>query len=320
MVSRLAVAMALITVAACNSRHVIVAETEAGPESMDVAPTSPAAPREDEPRSAASATPKDTRDRAAMTPEPRVTLTTERLEVLGQSRSYVLAAPANYLPKNRYPLVLVLHGDGGDGPSMRAAFPFDAVSAESAFVAYPTGTEGWDLYSPLANNVDQAFIVAIVESLGTRFSVDLARVFGTGFSSGAFMVSQLACRLPTLFRAIAPQAGGAPDEPIDATATKWENNYTRCAKQTHETGPAVMVVHGTSDPVVTLESGDFSARYWAYINNCATSRSPAARPATCMRHDACPADRPVIFCPVEDLDHSLWREAAQSVWLFFRQL
>jgi len=244
-------------------------------------------------------------------------VTEESIDVGGKSRSFVLAAPSTYTPERAYPLVLVLHGDGGDGATMRASFPFDSLSQQAAFVAYPTGTHGWNLYDPADSNADLTYLVALVSTVEQRFAIDPARVFGIGFSSGAFMLNQVGCRRPGLFRAIVPHSGGAPNEPRDPTASRWENNYTRCANQTLGSGPAVLVVHGTADTAVTFESGDFTAKYWAFINGCQSTRTTLAPPPPCVLHDACPAGKAVIFCPIDNLGHTVWNDAAKAAWQFF---
>jgi hypothetical protein len=68
-----------------------------------------------------------------------------------KKRDYVLAAPRVIVPGKAYPVVLVLHGDGGNGVSMRAGMPLDDVTRDEAIVAYPTGIGvGWRLYQPPA--------------------------------------------------------------------------------------------------------------------------------------------------------------------------
>lgn len=263
----------------------------------------------------------DTEDGAGGTDAaPATFATNESIVVDGAPRSFVLAVPQSYSPSRSYPLVLVLHGDGGDGPSIRAALSFDEASGADAIVAYPSGRLGWNLYDPADQNPDFRFLVALVESLESRFAIDPGRVFGMGFSSGAFMLNQVACRRPTFFRAIAPHSGGAPDEPRDPSATRWSNDYTRCSGQTLGNGPAVMVIHGTADRVVTFDSGDFTAMYWAYVDGCQTSRSTEFAPSPCVSHDACPSDRPVVLCAVPELAHVLWSGARDAVWSFFRTL
>jgi polyhydroxybutyrate depolymerase len=248
-----------------------------------------------------------------------MTVTQETLVVGGLVRSFTLAAPSTYDVARRYALVLVLHGDGDDGPSMRAVWPFDDVSSQDAFVAYPSGLDrGWDLYTPASQNADFAFLVALVDSLQSRFTVDPARVFGTGFSSGAFMVNQVACRRESLFRAIAPHSGGAPEEPNDPSASLWDGDggFTRCAGEQLAAGPAALIVHGTADGTVGYESGDYTAKYWAYVNGCGATTHVDGE-ATCVSYDGCPTPRPVQFCSVPNLGHALWPDAKSHIWAFF---
>ncbi len=249
---------------------------------------------------------------------PATVVTAETLAVGGKARSFVLAVPTAYSGDRTYPLVLVLHGDEGDGASIRAAFPFDEISREDAIVAYPSGYKTWNLYDPTSSNEDFAFLVSLVDALKGRFSIDTARVFGMGFSSGAFMINQVSCRNPSLFRAIAPHSGGAPNEPRDPSASHWSNDLTRCAGQTLGNGPAALVIHGTSDGVVTFDSGEFTATYWAYIDGCAGTRNTAFAPSPCVAHDSCPSGKPVALCAIPGLGHTVWSGAGTAAWDFFR--
>lgn len=251
----------------------------------------------------------------ARPPQPVVLVTQESLVVAGVARAFVLAAPR----EGARALVLALHGDGGDGGSFRADLPLDVATAAGAVVAYPSGAgRSWDLYTPTPDNADQAFLTALVASLRARFAIDGARVFATGFSSGAFMVNQVACRQPTLFRAIAAHGGGAPDEPEDPAATTWAGGYTRCAGQT--SGVPALVVHGEQDGVVSWDSGSYTARYWAAVDGCGTGQVAASGSfglAGCVQAAACPATTPVVFCSVPGLGHTLWGSAGALTWAFF---
>lgn len=254
-------------------------------------------------------------------PPPKVDVTNETVQVGASPRTFVLAAPKGWDVAKSYPLVLVFHGDGGNGAGMRGGYRFDDVSGSDAFVAYPDGKNaGWDLYTPETENEDNAFVVAIVDSLKGRFPIDTSRVFGAGYSSGAFFIEQIACRKSTLFRGIAPNAGGAPNEPNDPNATFWKPYYTKCANQTG--GVAAMIMHGTDDPVVDPSSGDFSAQYWAYVNGCDDSKDTrtATNPAPCLAHAACPAGKPVLYCPIPNIGHGWWADSAKEAWAFFKAL
>ncbi len=256
----------------------------------------------------------------AESPPPTFTVTDEAITVSGLARSYVLVLPRDYDAARRYPLVVAMHGDGGDGASMRAGFPVEEASGASAIVVYPSGrNHTWDLYAPADTDVDVAFLEALIASLAARWSIDPARVFATGFSSGAFMANQMACRRPALFRAIASHGGGAPSEPRDPAASTWEGTgFTRCAGQT--SGVAALVVHGEEDGVVSWESGSYTATYWSTVNGCGTARVPAGGllgALGCERWQGCPATTPVTMCSVDGLGHTVWSEAAKATWAFF---
>lgn len=251
---------------------------------------------------------------------PQVDVTNETLQVGPEARTFVLAIPKGYDAARSYPLVLAFHGDGGNGAGMRAAYPFDAHSGADAIVVYPDGKGGWDLYTPEAANEDDAFVAAIADNLKARFNIDASRVFGVGYSSGAFFIEHIACRRSTFFRGIVPNSGGAPNEPNDPTATYWKAEYTKCANQTG--GVAAMIVHGTDDSVVMPVSGDFSAQYWAYVNGCddrAETRI-ATTPAPCLAHATCPPGKPVLYCPIPNIGHGIWSQSAREAWAFFQEL
>ena len=237
------------------------------------------------------------------------------LTVAGKARGALVAVPKSYDPNKSYPLVVVLHGDGKDGATFRNEMNVDAAAGDRAIVAYPDGTDAtWNLYAPAASNPDDMFVAALVADLAGRYRIDASRVFGAGFSSGAFMTSQLACRNPSLFRAIAVHSGGAPSEPQDPSAGTWPNGYPQCPNQT--SGVAALVIHGTSDNIVSYESGNYAAKYWAYVDGCTDARA-STTPAPCQRHANCPSSKPVVFCPVSGLGHTVWADAARTAADFF---
>lgn len=251
-------------------------------------------------------------------PPPPPAVTVESITVRDEPRAYTLVIPGTYAPTRSYPLVLAFHGDGGGGAAMRGAFPIDTFVGEEALVVYPSGQHGaWDLYSAPAANADLAFVEELVGHLAARFTLDRGRVFAAGFSSGGFLVNQLACRRPALLRGIAALAGGAPAEPNDPAASRWPNGWVRCAGQTE--GVAALIVHGTADGVVPFAGGEFAGRYWAYVNDCATERAPV-EPSPCEAFTRCPEGKQVTFCAVDALDHRIWGEAARSAWSFFSAL
>ncbi|AKV01101.1 putative ESTERASE LIPOPROTEIN LPQC [Labilithrix luteola] len=270
---------------------------EAGP--------SPSGPNEDDAGTGA--------DTEVTPPVAKVTVTDETIVIDGVTREYVLATPADIDPTRKYPLVLVLHGDGGTAHTMRALHTVDDVSGSDAFVAYPSGIDmHWDRSLDVATNSDMHFMQSIVDTLNTKYRIDAARIFGVGYSAGGFMVNQIACRTG-LLRAIASHAGGAPYIPgVD-------NGSPDCS-----TGNlvAAIVFHGVDDGHgygVDVSSGVYDAQYWADRDGCATTTS-ATSPAPCQAYDRCPSDKPVELCIVPGLGHIPWKESVKTEWAFFTSL
>jgi polyhydroxybutyrate depolymerase len=246
----------------------------------------------------------------------KVDVTNETLDVGGQKRKYTLAVPKTYDATRAYPLVLFLHGDGGTGPSMRKSFTFDDVTGDDAIVAYPSGNgTTWDLGTDYDDNADQQFLVALVDALAGKFDIDTSRVFGAGYSSGGFMVNQMACRRPGLFRGINVYAGGAPYEGDNPPLT-YPSGYVKCPG---EQPVAAFVVHGTADGTVDPSSGEFDAEYWRYVNGCDESRSPTT-PSPCEAYDGCPTGFSSVYCLVPGLNHFPWMPGAKAAWAMFKTL
>ena len=248
-------------------------------------------------------------------PPPPFEVTNETLTVWGKARAYVLVVPASYDATRTYPLTLVLHGDGVDGAGMRALLPFESASGQDAIVAYPTGTgNSWDLYTPVDEDADVAYLVQLVDALRGRFHIGDA--FAVGLSSGAFMANQMACRKPGLFRGIVSHSGGTPDEP-NASHGSWGGDFVRCNGQS--SGVAAMVIHGTADTAVPFPSGEHDASYWATVNGCGSGYS-ATSPSPCQSRNGCPSDKRVVFCAVDGLGHALWDQASSAAWSFISGL
>lgn len=235
------------------------------------------------------------------------------IDVGGKSRRYTFVEPSAPVAGKRYPLVLVFHGDGGDAAGFHSAFPFERASGEDALLAYPEGiNSGWDLETT-KDNREVRFIEALIEQLAAQHPVDRTRIFATGYSSGGFLSNVLACHRPGLLRAIASNAGGAPYNQRE----KWGNGYPKCPGQQPT---AMLALHGEQDRGVTLDSGRFSAEYWAYVNGCNTEEMETTGYGECHVYRGCPAGKAVGFCSIPPLGHWVWSEAAEASWTFFERL
>ncbi|MBX3210214.1 MAG: hypothetical protein KF764_34600 [Labilithrix sp.] len=237
---------------------------------------------------------------------------TRAIDVGGKRRAWVLVEPTELEADRRYPLVLVFHGDGGDAAGFHEAWPFERATGKDAFLAYLDGIHAtWDLETT-RNNPEVAFAEAVVASLEKERPIDRARLFATGYSSGGFLANVIACHRPGMLRAIASNAGGAPYNQLQ----RWGNGYPKCPGQKPV---AMLALHGERDMGVSLDSGRFSAEYWAYVNGCATDEMETTGYGECRVYRGCPAGNAVGFCSIPPLGHWVWSEAAEASWTFFQR-
>jgi len=229
----------------------------------------------------------------------------------GATRKWLLVEPRTLVPDKRYALVLVFHGDGGNASGFHQGFPFEKGSGDEAILAYLDGIRTtWNLEAPKGQNRDVMFAKAVIAELLEQRPIDKDRVFAAGYSSGGFFANVLACHEPGLLRAISSSAGGAPYN----QAEKWPNGYPKCPGQTPT---ATIALHGEHDFSVTLDSGRFSAAYWAYVNGCNVQEMETTGYKECTAYRGCGAGKPVAWCDIPDLDHWVWDRAAEASWTFF---
>lgn len=168
------------------------------------------------------------------------------------TRNYLLHLPKGLNPKQPLPLVMALHGGGGDAQSMVRSTKggLDALSDRGQFIlVYPQGLgRGWNdgRHDAVAlrrrSSVDDVgFISLLIDILSKEFSIDPKRIFSTGISNGGFMSFRLACELSGKITAIAPVIGGMGVE---------------YSSQCNPTEPvAVLIIQGTEDPLVPYKGG-----------------------------------------------------------------
>ncbi len=111
---------------------------------------------------------------------------------------------------------------------------------------------------------------AIINAVKGKRSIDDTKVWGFGYSKGAFMINEIACRKPGLLKAIAAHATGAPQEPQGG------DGFPICPGVI---GLPVMTSEGDRDTDI---GADYAAQYWASVNGCTTNRTPTT-PAVCEK-------------------------------------
>lgn len=154
----------------------------------------------------------------------------------GDARFYDIHVPASYVPGRRMPLVLVLHGGGGDPGAVRSITGFDTIADQNGcIVLYPAGTGehggakrlSWNIlksgtYATKAGKDDLGFIRTILKDVQDGFAVDTKRVYATGISQGGMMCYRMACDpdLSSRIAAIAPVAAVMTVDPKACNASR----------------------------------------------------------------------------------------------------
>jgi polyhydroxybutyrate depolymerase len=232
------------------------------------------------------------------------------ISVWGAPRSYVLSVPQGYgeLPQS-WRLVFAFHAGGGTGAGLRGAYDTDQRFAEKgAIVVYPDAADGtWDLDSPSDQNPDIAFFDTLLAEITAKACIDATRIFSVGFSNGAYFANQLGCRRGSVFRAIAPHAGGGPYGP--GSSYDAQGNLV-CVG----TPPAVKIFHAEDDYTVPISHAEASIQHWTWANGCQDSTHGAA-PDPCTAYEGC--SKPVEVCRYWGVGHAMWSGGAKATWDFF---
>ena len=184
-----------------------------------------------------------------------------KLDAAGLSWTYSLHLPPQAEKGQALPLVLVLHGAGGDGARYLTKNHWQSKADEAGFIAlapdgqpprpdakanFFTNPRLWNSgdilkRNPRARIDDVAFFKALLERVCKQAPVDSKRIYVTGHSNGAGMTFRLVAEMSEIFAAAAPVAGHA-----------WLDENAPPAKSPM---PALFII-GTKDPLIPLLGGE----------------------------------------------------------------
>lgn len=167
----------------------------------------------------------------------------------GAGRPVTMRVPNAYDPRRAYPMYIVLHNYDDPGETVLDRFTMeDGHNFDSGcFVICPDGAlDGasnahWNYWTA---GGDFTYISGLLdEAIALGWRIDTNRIYGVGYSNGAFMVRQIVDRTPSFFTATVTISGGLAG-----------------ANDAVTTGTAVpgIHIHGDSDTTV-LPAGDVTA-------------------------------------------------------------
>ncbi|HXU81542.1 MAG TPA: hypothetical protein VN914_09095 [Polyangia bacterium] len=189
---------------------------------------------------------------------------------------YRVVLPASYDPARPYPVVFYLHGRG-NGIEGQGNLDRDVAGANLGIVVYPKsyGGSGWEVPNRDKPDENLALLRALTKQLGADYCIDPGRVILTGFSSGCWFASRLACAMKDELAAVV--AAGCGLDPMG-----------KCPDRK----PITFII-GRGDP--RFGDAAMTADFYRTRNGCQMTRQPAT-PAPCERYDGCAPGFPTSYC------------------------
>jgi predicted peptidase len=142
------------------------------------------------------------------------------VEADGQTMPYVIYVPRDYTTKQRWPVILFLHGAGERGDSGLSQSQVGIGTAIRmnperfpCLVVMPQAPRG-SRWSGPTNELALRALDAVIR----KYRGDRSRLYLTGLSMGGFGSWEIAARYPERFAAVVPICGGG--DPSTATALK----------------------------------------------------------------------------------------------------
>jgi len=246
-------------------------------------------------------------------------VSTQQLVSGQRSRSYRLFVPPGYDGHERLPLVLDLHGSGGNAAGQARTSGLETLSTSERFLVATLEGEGgrWNVPAQEGKADDVAYVGDVITHVAARVCTDETRVYMTGFSGGGRMTSLAGCRLGSRIAAIAPVSALRFPGPCTGRPVP------------------VLTFHGLADPqnpydghaagrgAEWLESVPDALAGWAKHDSCKGDvilEDPAG-PLSTMRYEGCADGTEVRLIRIDGLGHRWTREEIDTtavMWQFFK--
>jgi len=243
----------------------------------------------------------------------------QTLNFQGIERSYVIRVPGDSANSNkRVPLVLVLHGGGGNAENAEKMTGFtDKAGKEGFIVVYPEGTgrrkskrltwnAGHCCGHAMETRIDDVgFLNALIDKLIESYPIDPKRIYATGMSNGGMMTHRLGIELSNKFAAIAPVVAtlfGDEKKPLHPVSAIMLNGL-HDKSVPYQGGPPGGRFTSAWDGTPAKPALD-QATYWANADDCTAGPSKDHQGTFTRWRYQCPAGLAVELYLVDDNGHA----------------
>ena len=236
-------------------------------------------------------------------------------------RSYIMHVPPKYDGKTRMPLVVDMHGKGGNGAGQMSGSGWLAkADAVGIVMIYPDGLyNSWNAGPPGCpilmcccepaqdyKTDDAAFLRAVVTKTSQDGCIDLKRVYATGLSNGGCMSHWLGCDAADMFAAIAPVSCGnmidcKPSRPIPVVEFRGKQDT-----DVMYNGGAI----GPTNHVWPSAAADFTK--WSGLDMCTDMPVTMPMYPICQQRTQCAGGAEVDLCS-PNCGHVLYGCTAQGM-------
>lgn len=241
----------------------------------------------------------------------------------GKTRSYLIHVPATSTPIITRPVIIVFHGAGDTATNMRNYTGFSTLAdANGYIVVYPESyisswADGRNMAPEDAAGInDVQFTRDVMNDVASKYAVDKAHMYATGFSSGGYFSHKLACEATDLFKAFAPVGAGFPD-----TLTG------NCAPQTAR---SLMFIEGSEDAGngtttsnVRIFSAETTMSKWSVINGCTDTAPLTGGTILSATHTVCKNGTRIAERIIQGAGHTWVRQTgfdtSATIMEFFQQ-
>lgn len=209
---------------------------------------------------------------------------------------YRLFVPPGVQPTQRLPLLVMLHGCGQSADAFASSTRMNQIAAKEGFVVlYPeqnrlANLQGcWNWHQTRLGQTEAEAILGAIHQVCQHQAVDPTRIAVAGLSAGASMAIRVAVRDPACFRAVVMHSGIAPGMAHSSVTafTAMRGHGVAAPLPALSAGthlPALLVIQGSTDPLVAPGNGPMATQLWA-----TREEAKAGSPRTVQRGARYPA-------------------------------
>ncbi len=247
------------------------------------------------------------------------------------ARPYAVHEPPRHEP--RAPLLVLLHGLGGDHAEVARRFGIEALADEHGFfVALPDGTTDtagrrfWNASEACCNFDDLpvddvAYLDELLRDALARYPIDPSRVYLAGYSNGGFMAHRYACDRAERIAAVVSLAGDPwkdaalckPRVPVSVLQVHGEADNVVL----YGGGPATPATRG-SLPLGALPSAKDAVAMWSRLDGCTGRTTTDSAREELARYGPCAGGTAVQLWTLHGTGHVLDRTNVdmERLWSF----